>query len=121
MTTYHQLALTRWWLRKKGRRVAGRFRFNARFLQKTKIAEPIDVPILPFAERDVVAIGQARCHARAVWQRIARMTSVAVNMHFNIRDSGLKHRGKIFVRPDGMHPVARTRADDEGGRRVPRY
>src|SRR5262245_50838502 len=69
-------------LGQKDSNIAGCFGFDARFLQKSQIAEPIDKTVLPGSEREVT-IAQACIHARAVTQRLSRMPPIAVNVHLD--------------------------------------
>src|ERR1700722_255527 len=80
------------WRTYESRCVLCRLGFHSWLLQKSKIAEPVDEAVLPRAERRIVPIRQASCHMAAVAQRIARMATVAVNVHFHVRHTDGQHR-----------------------------
>ena len=61
------------------------FGLHSGLLQEPEIAEPVDEAELPRAVRSVVAIRQSAGHAAAVGHRVARMPSVAVNVHLDVR------------------------------------
>ena len=89
-----------------GRYIFCCFGLKARFLEETEIAEPIDKPELPGAKGRIVAVGQAPRHASAVTERIARMPSIAIKMHFDIRHSDVQHGTEILNGPHSMNLVA---------------
>ena len=79
----------------KGRSIGGGFRFHSRFLQKPKISKPIHETILPRSERGVGPVLET-----------AGVSSIAVYVHFQIRNARFEHRGKIMIRPEGMNTIA---------------
>src|SRR5438132_9950975 len=75
---------------------------DSRFLEETQITKPINEAVLPFADGNAIAIRQACRHSAAVRHRFARMTAIAIDVHLDIWNGGVEHRGKIFVGPKGM-------------------
>src|SRR5262249_40381302 len=107
-------------LAEKGRSIVGGLGFYARFLQETQVAKPVDEAVLPFAEGNPVAVGQAGSHPGTIAQRVARMATVTVDVHFYIWNPGLEHGSEVFVSPNGVDAVAGTGADNEGRRSIAR-
>src|SRR5436305_464553 len=71
-------------LGQESRNILGGFGLNTRFLQKTEIAEPVDIPVLPRPERNAAAGRQSARHTAAVRQSVAGMPSITVEVHFDI-------------------------------------
>src|ERR1043166_3665472 len=107
-------------LRQERGEVAGCPGFDAGLLHESEIAKPIDETVLPFSKRRAIAIRQSATHAAAVTQGIARMTAIAVYVHFDVGNSGLQRGRQIFVGPNGVDAITRAGADNECRRTVVR-
>ena len=91
-----------------------RLRFHAGLLEKAEIVEPIQKAVRPCAILDESAISQTAGGRRFVGTDfIAGMMASGVNVHFNIRHSGVQHCREIFIRPNCVSFVAPARAGDE--------
>jgi len=97
----------------KGSCVAGCFGFQARFLQKAEISEPIDEPILPGPKWDPIAVRQTPTHATPIRQWIARVATIPVKVDFHIRNAGLKHGRVVIQRPESMATITCPSTRDE--------
>ena len=80
----------------EGGRFAGGAGFQSGFLEKTAVAEPVDEAVLPFAERDAIAISKACRHSGTVRKGLARMTTMAIQVHLYIGNTGPEHGFVVF-------------------------
>src|SRR5260221_2157569 len=85
------------WLRDERGDVPGCLGFGPRFLQKTQISKPINKPILPGSKGNPVPFTQPGAHPAPIRHLFTGMPAVAIDMHFDIRDPGMDHCGKVFI------------------------
>ncbi len=82
-------------------------RFHSRLPQETEVADPVDEPEVPRAERCAVAVLQA-----------VAVNTVAINVHLDVWNFRSQHRREILIRPVRMHRIVDARTGDEGWRRI---